>query len=439
MDAIDNDNVDIDETCNRIISGVLHHPAQREMGENGAREGRALMFQSVEQWWNDMDRSQQDEYRRKLSRDGVERGDNHKEGVHDTGHGHGCSGKLGMHKQFGSDGPQSMEDKIANQAAGAIIGGLTGGISDIVSQSSGGKINLPTSDKPTQGGGLLGAASSLLSGAFSSDETNTYESRPQRRNDGGVSQTVEQYGRSSDGRRFEQAELTETRYSDGRETQEYQRYEQRDDGHGREQGYGYEQRTETYGSHSRTEERRFEGGDSYERRDEGGRQHGGEGRHHGRRDDDEGGFGGGFGGGRREERREEGGWGGDRPHGGEGRHHGRRDDDEGGFGGGRQEFGGGRQEYGGGREEYGGGRQEYGGGRDEYGGGRQEYGGGREEFGGGRQEFGGGRQEGGWGEGGGRRRGDDDDGEQREGGWGEGRRRDDDERRGGGGGGGWFS
>lgn len=435
MDAIDNENVDINSTCDRIISGVLHHPAQRDMGEEGARDGRALMFQSVEQWWNDMDRSQQDEYRRKLSRDGVERGDNHKEGVHDTGHGHGCAGKLGMHKQFGADGPQSMEDKIASQAAGAIIGGLTGGFSDMVSQSTGGKVNLPTSEKPTQGGGLLGAASSLLSGAFSSEETDTYESRPHRDNDGGVSQRVEQYGRSSDGRRFEQAEVTETRYADGHQRQEFQRYEQRDDGRGREQGYGVEERTESYGGYQRTEERRFEGGDNFERRDEGGRHHGGEERHHGRRDSNEGGFGGGFGGGRSEqpqygERREEGGWGGRREeeggrhHGGEERHHGRRDDEEGGYGGG---FGGGRRE----EPEFGG--------RQEYGGGRQEYGGGRQEYGEGRQEYGGGRQEGGWGEGGGRRDEGEYGEERREGGWEEGRRRHDDndgERRGGGG---WFS
>lgn len=417
MDAIDNENVDINSTCDRIISGVLHHPAQREMGEEGARDGRTLMFQSVEQWWNEMDRSQQDEYRRKLSRDGVERGDNHKEGVHDTGHGHGCSGKLGMHKQFGSDGPQSMEDKIASQAAGAIIGGLTGGISELVSESTGGKVQLPTSEKPTQGGGLLGAASSLLSGAFSPEETDTYESRPHRDNDGGISQTIEQYGRSSDGRRFEQAEFTETRYADGHERQEFQRFEQRDDGNGREQGHGFEQRTENYGSYQRTEERQFEGSNNFERRDEGDRHHGGEGRHHGRHDDDEGGFGGGFGGGRSEqprfeERREEEGG---RHHGGEGRHHGRRDDDEGGFGGG---FGGGRRE----EPEFGG---------------RQEYGGGRQEYGGDRQEYGGDRQEGGWGQGGGRRDEEEYGEERREGGWSEGRRRDnDDERRGGGG---WFS
>ncbi|KAJ4397296.1 hypothetical protein N0V93_001520 [Gnomoniopsis smithogilvyi] len=475
MDAIDNPSTDIDRTMNRIISGVLHHPAQRDQGEDGAREGRALMFESVQEWWSSVD---QDDYRRKLSRSGVQRGENHKEGVQDTGHGHGCAGKLGMHKQFGggSSEPQTMEDKIASQAAGAIVGGLTSGFSDLLNESTGGKVNFPTSENPTQGGGLLGAASSLLSG-FSAGETDTYESRPERQSDGGITQRIEQYGRSSDGRRFEQAELTDTRYADGRETQEFQRYEQRDDGHGREQGFGYEERQERHGGggFQRTEERTWEGGDSFQQRDE-GRHHGGG---HGGRE------GGGFGGGRREdpERQEYGGYGG-----------GRRDEPErqeygGGYGGGRRDeperqeyggYGGGRrdeperQEYGGGfgggrrdepeREEYGGGygggrrdepeRQEYGG----YGGGRrdeperQEYGGGfgggrrdepeREEYGGG---YGGGRrdeperEEYGGGYGGGRRDNDDEDEERREGGgnWGERRRsrsRDRNE-----GGGGWFS
>ncbi|KAF3764716.1 Het-C-domain-containing protein, partial [Cryphonectria parasitica EP155] len=270
MQAWDDTSIDPDRLCSRVIHGVMHHPAQRDQGDDGARDGRAIMFRSVEEWWKSMDRSQQADYRRKLSRDGVRRDENHKEGVQDTGHGHGCSGKLGMHKQFGSDGPQTMEDKIANQAAGAIIGGLTGGLSSIISESTGGKINLPTSERPTQGGGLLGAASSLLSGAFSGGETDTFESRPHRDTDGGITQTIEQYGRSADGRRFEQAELIETRYDDGRERREFQRFEQREDGRGREEGYGFEETEERRGGgrFQVTEERSWEGGNSFERREE---------------------------------------------------------------------------------------------------------------------------------------------------------------------------
>lgn len=406
MEAWDDDNIDIDRLCTRIVYGVLHHPAQREQGEDGVEEARKIMFRSVEQWWSDMDDRQKDEYRRKLSREGVERGENHREGVHDTGHGHGCSGKLGMHKQFANSAPETMEDKIAEQAAGAIIGGLTGGISDFVNESTGGQVNLPTSDRPTQGGGLLGAATSFLSGAFGDNETETRQSRPQRTYDGGVSQTTEQYGRSSDGRRQEHASYTETRYDDGRE-ERFERHEQRQESSG---GYGgYEQRTESYSSHSRTEERRWGGdNDDNERRGEGRHHDGGhhqrrdsnEGRHHQRRGSNEsGGYGGG--------RREEGGYGG-----------GRREEQEhgGGYGGGRREEGGYGGGYGGGRRE----EPEFGGG---YGGGRREEGG----FGGGRPGFGEGPP---GGFGGGRGRDDDNEyGEERRGGGGWGGRRDDDERR----------
>jgi hypothetical protein len=69
MQAWDDQSVDIDRTMNRIINGVLHHPAQRSMGEDGARDCRGLMFESVKEWWSQQDRQ---EYLNKLSRQGVE-------------------------------------------------------------------------------------------------------------------------------------------------------------------------------------------------------------------------------------------------------------------------------------------------------------------------------------------------------------------------------
>lgn len=376
MEAIDDEGADIDRVCSRIIYGVLHHPAQRDQGEDGAREGREIMFRSVEEWWNDMPENAKDEYRNKLSRNGVKNGENHKEGVHDTGHGHGCSGKLSMHKQFGG-GDQSVEDKIASAAAGAIIGGVTSGISDMVSNQTGGKVNLPDSNEPNKGGGLLGNVSSLLEGAFDKNSS-TYESRPHRDNDGGVSQSVSQYGRSDDGRRYEQAEYTNTRYDDGRERQEYRRTEQREDDRGREHGYGYQETQESYGGRQHHEERRWEGETSSYRREETSS------------------YGGGYGGSRREESES---------------HGSSRREESGGYGGGGGYGSSGREEsYGGGGGGYDSGR------RDEYGGGRQEGGyGGRQEGGSGgydsgrRDEYGGGRQEGGYGgdNSSGRRRDDD--------------------------------
>ncbi|KAF2968083.1 hypothetical protein GQX73_g5528 [Xylaria multiplex] len=295
MEAWDDESVDIDRTLNRIINGVLHHPAQRHMGEDGAEDGRQIMFRSVEEWWNKMDEGAKDEYRQKLSREGVMRGENHKEGVHDTGH--GCGKPLGMQKNFASGG--SVEDRIAGAAAGAIFQGLTGGISSAVESQTGGQIKLPSGGggggDEAFGGGLLGQiGSSLLGGAFKNEEKESYESRRQY-DDGSYTESRTEYGRSDD--RYGQANLSETRYSGGGERSEYSRYEQDDNG----RGYGYQERVETRpsygGGYEERTERRYESNeDSYEessgwqrrREDDGG--YGGRSDNYGREDD--GGYGG---------------------------------------------------------------------------------------------------------------------------------------------------
>lgn len=385
MEAWDNDRTDVDRLLNRIIHGVMHHPAQRDQGEDGARDGRSIMFRSVEEWWNQKDSREKDDYRRKLSRDGVERGENHKEGVHDTGH--GCGKPLGMHKQFGgSGGGNTMEDQIATAAAGAIIGGVTSGISGVFEDQTGYK--LPTQnqqgsgpwasgdssqqERPSSGGGIGGLIGGLLSG-FKSEEKTGYQSSG-RTDDGGYQQTTTEYGRHGD--RYGQAEEKVTEYPSGGRRTEYSQFEQQEEGgrHGgrrHEQGSGYVEETETQpvygGGYQQHTERKWEDNRGEYRREEETSTFGGGS-----------GFGGGFGGGRRDE-----------------------------YDGGRQQ-----EEYGGGRrEEYGGGRQEeYGSGRREEGGGwggerREEYGGRREEGGGWggerREEYGERREEGGGGFGGG--------------------------------------
>ncbi|KAH6657356.1 heterokaryon incompatibility protein Het-C-domain-containing protein [Truncatella angustata] len=362
MEAWDDDNVDIDRTMNRIINGVMHHPAQRDMGEDGARDCRQIMIRSVEDWWNQKDDGEKDEFRGKLSRRGVQNGENHKEGVHDTGH--GCGKPLGMHKNFAEGG--TFEDRIAGAAADAIVGGITGGLSDVVQSQTG--ISLPTSGSGSSGrrqeqsseGGLGGFLSniggSILSG-FNKNETESYgESRHDNNSN---TETRTEYGRSGD--RFSQAEASRTEYSGGGESETYRRYEQDEDRRGNTNTYGFEERTETRpsrqgGYEQRTERRYDDNGNTYEERFEshqessfgGGREerHGG-----GRRDDDSGGrrdegFGGGYG--RRDDDRREEGFGGG--HGG--RHGGDRGDE--GFGGGRRDddFGGRREDGGfGGRRD----------------------------------------------------------------------------------------
>ncbi|KAI0966431.1 NIMA-interacting protein tinc [Xylaria arbuscula] len=264
MEAWDNESVDVDRTLNRIINGVLHHPAQRHMGEDGAQDGRALMFRSVEDWWNEMDDGAKDEYRQKLSREGVQNNQNHREGVHDTGH--GCGKPLGMQKNFGGGG--SLQDRIAGAAAGAIFEGITGGLSSVVESETGGQIKLPGgsgggNDGESFGAGLLGQiGSSLLGGGFKKEESESFESRRQY-NDGSYTESRTEYGRSED--RYGQANISETQYSSGGERAEYSRYEQDDSG----RGYGYQERVETRpsygGGYEERTERRYESNDdSYE-------------------------------------------------------------------------------------------------------------------------------------------------------------------------------
>ncbi|KAH8682245.1 heterokaryon incompatibility protein Het-C-domain-containing protein [Xylariales sp. PMI_506] len=376
MDAWDNESIDIERTMNRIIHGVMHHPAQREMGDDGARDCRQIMIQSVQQWWTEMDRSQQDDYRRKLSRDGVLNGENHKEGVQDTGH--GCGKPLGMHKNFGGQGGGTMEDRIAGAAVNAVYGGITGGIANMVQSETG--IHLPGGSGGSQTsfggsggsgglGGLLSSVGNSLLGGFKDEEKQTFNTS--RQDQGSYTESQTEYGHS--GSRYGQADYSRTQYSGGGEAETYRRYEQDEGRGGNTTGYSYEERVETrpsrFGGHEERSERteRYGSENTYERQEENswGQGQRNEDRFEGRRNEQ-------FGGRREDE------FGGRREDFGE-----RREE---GFGGG---FGGRREEYGERREEGFGGNS---GGRrnDEYGERREEgFGGG---FGGGRGDEYGGRR-----------------------------------------------
>ncbi|EPS35565.1 hypothetical protein H072_11066 [Dactylellina haptotyla CBS 200.50] len=302
MEAWDDERCDVDRLLSRIIHGVLHHPAQRDMGEDGARDGRQIMFRSVEEWWRNMDEGAKDEYRGKLSRRGVENGENHKEGVHDSGH--GCAGHLGMHKNFAKGG--TMEDRIAGMAADALISGVTGGISGFVKTQTG--VDLPDASsggrkyagevQQAESGGLGGLLSSiggsLLGGSFSNEQKESYSSS--RRDDDSYTESRKEYGHSEG--RYGEAEYSRTQYSGGGQTESYNRYEQKEDRRGTTQRYeehtesrqthggGYEQRTERYES---TQE--SYGGNRRDNEYGGGRSEGyggGGGGYGNRRDDDEG-------------------------------------------------------------------------------------------------------------------------------------------------------
>lgn len=297
--AWDDDDISIPRTLDRIINGVFHHPATREYGDDGASGGRQAMFGVVEQWWSDLDGDAQDELREKLSREGVEHGRNHKEGVHD--HGHGSGKPIGAHAKASGGG--------SDAGPAAMIGGLSsflggGGKEDRPShhqKESGHEDQIPSGVSEAVGGGLLGSvagglAGSLLGGAFSSKkeaDTKTYESSSYHE-DGSYSTNVVEAGHRPSGGRYEerygQAELTETAYPDGGHREEFSRYEQ--DGHSGRTAYGYQQATESHptygGGYEQRTEHRIErpGGDwqseiQEQRVDEYGRHYGHSERHHG--------------------------------------------------------------------------------------------------------------------------------------------------------------
>lgn len=256
MEAIDDDSVDIDRLLERIVNGVMHHPAQRDMGYDGVAEARQLIFNSVQEWWRDMGEDQQEDYRRKLSPQGVLNGENHKEGVHDTGH--GCSGKLKMRKEFGE--PQGVEDQIAGAAATAIFSGATGALSGFVSQNTG--VDIPFTQSQHSGGddggigGLIsGMAGSLLGGAFEQGSTKR-ETSYETGEDGSYTQHQREYGQ--EGNRYGEAEYSQTYHPDGGRETSYQRSEQQSYGSGGYGGSSYEERRETHESSYQSYEQRTE-------------------------------------------------------------------------------------------------------------------------------------------------------------------------------------
>ncbi|KAG5915319.1 hypothetical protein E4U42_008116 [Claviceps africana] len=261
MEAIDNDGTDVNRLCDRIIHGILHHPAQRNLGQDGVPEARKTMFKEVETWWGEL-RDEQNSYRQKLSREGVEKGENHKEGVDDTGHGHGCTGKLKMRKLYGE--PDTLENKIAGAAADAIVQGATGMLSDAVEKQTG--MKLPSAGRPEAREekhgleGFLSKAGSILGEAFGGGEPEG-TSEP-RRNDGesheGRQQTQQTQQSSSHGHEGRQ------RRDEGDDDQAGRRHESSYGGR-EESGYGRQQQESSYGG--RTEHRRRDDDDNADRQE----------------------------------------------------------------------------------------------------------------------------------------------------------------------------
>lgn len=280
----DDERIDVNRTLNRVINGVFHHPGLRDYGDDGAVDGRRLIFGVVQQWWGFKDEREHSYLRDQLSRDGVEQGRNHKEGVQDSGH--GCGKPLGMPttKTAQSSGA------IGGLAPAAILGGISSALGGETSNYpvSGGNAGTGTSGgfgnvaAETVGGGAFGGivgglvgglGGDLLGDAFggSTAEKKQGYQKQQYGPDGSFTQSVSetgysqpQYGREKS--RYGQAEYTQTQFPGGGQRQEYQRYQQ-DDQSGRA-GYGaygeqviQESRPAYGGGYEQTTETRIEGPD----------------------------------------------------------------------------------------------------------------------------------------------------------------------------------
>jgi hypothetical protein len=243
---------DTEETIDRIIDGVFHHPACHQGRVRGSEQCRSIMFKTVEKWWRAQ--PDQDDLRRKLSRRGVQNGENHKPGVHDKGH--GCGKPLGMANDFsgviGGSGGNKQAQQVSQQAgklAGEAVGG--GALGGLV-------------------GGLVGGiGGSLLGDAFGGEEKKS-KKKEKYGDNGSYTQSYQEsghhqgssYGGDSD--RRGQATYEQTQYPGGGRREEYSRHEEDSRGG----SYGYQQKVETSnysgsGGYERREERTVQRGDEW--------------------------------------------------------------------------------------------------------------------------------------------------------------------------------
>jgi hypothetical protein len=305
----DNENVDIGRTLDRIINGVFHHPALRQFGNDGAADGRHIMFGVVEQWWQEKSERERGELRRQLSRSGVEHGQNHKEGVQDSGH--GCCKPLFQQKQH-NNAPAAAAHAAVMDSFNDFVGGNQ---QHNNSGSYGRPSSRPTSAFEQQAGNFVGEAvgggalgglvgslvsgvgGSLLSGAFESQgETQNYQ-QSSHNQDGSYSQSYIQTGERPSSRpgkeHTAQAEYKTTQYPGGGHKTEYNRYDQEGNS-----GSGYQQTTEVRptqgGGYEQRSERRHERPDGRWESEvqqqsvgEAGSYYQTEEKHHGRRNDND--------------------------------------------------------------------------------------------------------------------------------------------------------
>lgn len=274
IEAWDNERADIPRTLDRIINGVLHHPALRDQGGE-ASEGRRVMFGVVEKWWSEKDSREKEGLRRQLSRRGVQAGDNHKEGVHDHGHGsyRPKGQRIGIAGVTGGSGGSGGSYPITD-AMSAVEGLISGGQGGQSRPSQGGHSGRQGGNQQADdfgkkageaaGGGIFGGIVSGIASAVGADmlggglddKKDVYKKESHGR-DGSHTQTFTQVGQSGD--RYGQAQYSRTEQSQGGRSEEYTRYEQRPSGgvvhhEERDQRGNYREQTQTFSSSRRDDD-----------------------------------------------------------------------------------------------------------------------------------------------------------------------------------------
>lgn len=276
----DDERIDVDRTLTRVVNGVFHHPALRDYGDDGAVDGRRLMFGIVQEWWGSKDEQERQIMRDQLSRDGVEQGRNHKPGVVDSGH--GCCKPLGMPTARTANSSGAIGGLPGGLAGGAILGGigsaLAGGSTHDGNYTSGSSAGasggIGKFAEEAVGGGALGGlvgglagglGGNLLGEAFggSGARKQTYQ-KQKFEEDGSYTQSVTETGYSQpqygNEQRYGQAEYSQTNFVEGGQRKQFQRYEQE----GAYGGSGYGQQViqesrPTYGGgYEQTTEKRYE-------------------------------------------------------------------------------------------------------------------------------------------------------------------------------------
>lgn len=238
----DDEGIDVDRTLTRIINGVFHHPALRDYGQDGAADGRRLMFQVVENWWQEKSEREKDGLRDQLSRRGIQNGRNHKPGVVD--HGHGCGKPIGMPTLSTAQSSSAIGGPAASAVMGSLLGAASGGGQKY---GSGGNTELGKIAGEAVGGGALGSivgglAGGLLGGAFGGDEKKSEKKSKkteQYGRDGSQRETHSEYGQS--GKTYGQAQYTRTDEPGGRQEQ----YSRHDQTQASSAGYGSQQFTQS--------------------------------------------------------------------------------------------------------------------------------------------------------------------------------------------------